>query len=88
MNEKRKAHAYKRCWSFLGEDSCNTTLLLSMFELFSLAGPRQVMTACTASFTHGANDVANAIGPYATIYQIWQSGALERTKSSVPIWIL
>ncbi|KAF4969222.1 hypothetical protein FSARC_3525 [Fusarium sarcochroum] len=48
----------------------------------------QVMTACTASFTHGANDVANAIGPYATIYQIWRSGALEGSKSSVPVWIL
>lgn len=48
----------------------------------------QVMTACTASFTHGANDVANAIGPYATIYQVWSSGALEGSKSNVPIWIL
>ncbi|KAK4087372.1 hypothetical protein Purlil1_8220 [Purpureocillium lilacinum] len=48
----------------------------------------QIMTACTASFTHGANDVANAIAPYATIYQIWQSGALKGSKSEVPIWIL
>ncbi|KAF4467180.1 phosphate-repressible phosphate permease [Fusarium albosuccineum] len=48
----------------------------------------QVMTACTASFTHGANDVANAIGPYATIYQVWQSGAIDGSKSNVPIWIL
>ncbi|KAM5358366.1 hypothetical protein ACJZ2D_015351 [Fusarium nematophilum] len=48
----------------------------------------QVMTACTASFTHGANDVANAIAPYATIYQIWQSGVLAGSKSDVPIWIL
>ncbi|KAI9158828.1 Phosphate-repressible phosphate permease pho-4 [Paramyrothecium foliicola] len=48
----------------------------------------QVMTACTASFTHGANDVANAIAPYATIYQIWQTGKLSGSKSDVPIWIL
>lgn len=48
----------------------------------------QIMTACTASFTHGANDVANAIGPYATIYQIWRSGALPGKTSDVPIWIL
>jgi solute carrier family 20 (sodium-dependent phosphate transporter) len=48
----------------------------------------QVMTACTASFTHGANDVANAIAPYATIYQIWSSGTLSGSKSDVPVWIL
>lgn len=47
----------------------------------------QVMTACTASFTHGANDVSNAIGPYATIYEIWSSGAIKK-KADVPIWIL
>lgn len=48
----------------------------------------QVMTAASASFTHGANDVANAVGPYASIYQIWQSGAIPGKKSEVPIWIL
>ncbi|KAK4038092.1 phosphate-repressible phosphate permease [Parachaetomium inaequale] len=49
----------------------------------------QIMTAATASFTHGANDIANAIGPFATVYQIWNEGALpEKGKSDVPIWIL
>ncbi|KAJ9148979.1 Phosphate transporter [Pleurostoma richardsiae] len=49
----------------------------------------QVLTASTASFTHGANDVSNAIGPYATVFQIWDSGALpEKDKAHVPIWIL
>lgn len=48
----------------------------------------QVMTAAAASFTHGANDVANAVGPYASIYQIWQSGAIPGKKSPVPLWIL
>ncbi|PKS05936.1 hypothetical protein jhhlp_007769 [Lomentospora prolificans] len=48
----------------------------------------QVLTACTASFTHGANDVANAIGPYATIYQVWSSGEITGSKAPVPIWIL
>ncbi|CAK7220416.1 Na+/Pi symporter [Sporothrix curviconia] len=49
----------------------------------------QVMTAATASFTHGANDIANAIGPYATIFEIWNGGVLpEKGKSQVPIWIL
>ncbi|KAJ9486618.1 hypothetical protein VN97_g6719 [Penicillium thymicola] len=48
----------------------------------------QILTACTASFTHGANDVANAVGPYATIYAIWRTGALDGAKTEVPIWIL
>ncbi|KAF1809699.1 phosphate transporter [Eremomyces bilateralis CBS 781.70] len=47
----------------------------------------QILTATAASFTHGANDVSNAIGPYATIYLIWSTG---QQKSSVPVptWIL
>ncbi|KAL2758871.1 hypothetical protein ACRALDRAFT_1061983 [Sodiomyces alcalophilus JCM 7366] len=48
----------------------------------------QVLTACVASFAHGANDVANAIGPFATIYEIWRTGAIEGSKAPVPIWIL
>ena len=49
----------------------------------------QIMTAATASFTHGANDIANAIGPYATVFQIWNDGALPaKGKSEVPVWIL
>ncbi|CAF3478616.1 phosphate-sensing transcription factor [Fusarium graminearum] len=47
----------------------------------------QIMTAASASFVHGANDIANAIGPYATIYQIWQEGVIP-DKSEVPVWIL
>jgi len=49
----------------------------------------QIMTAATASFTHGANDIANAIGPYATVFQIWNQGLVPASgKSQVPTWIL
>ena len=47
----------------------------------------QVLTAATASFTHGANDVANALGPLSTIYLVWHSGELSK-KSPVPVWVL
>tara|TARA_Y100001970_G_scaffold280012_1_gene388285 strand:- start:12666 stop:14198 length:1533 start_codon:yes stop_codon:yes gene_type:complete len=47
----------------------------------------QVITACFSSFAHGANDVANAIAPLATIYAIYSSGEFEK-KSDVPIWVL
>lgn len=50
----------------------------------------QIFTAICASFSHGANDVANAIGPFAAIYTIWKVGTVE--KNSVmddnAIWIL
>lgn len=48
----------------------------------------QVMTAAAAAFTHGANDVANAVGPYASIYQIWTTGEIPGRRSNVPLWIL
>ncbi|PVH90958.1 phosphate-repressible phosphate permease-like protein [Periconia macrospinosa] len=47
----------------------------------------QVLTAATSSFCHGANDVANAIGPYTSIYFIWDTGELK-SKVPVPYWIL
>lgn len=47
----------------------------------------QVLTAATASFTHGANDVANALGPLSAIFLIWHTGELGK-KSPVPVWIL
>lgn len=48
----------------------------------------QIMTAAAASFVHGANDVANAVGPYASIFQIWQSGNIPGKESNVPLWVL
>ena len=40
-----------------------------------------------SSFAHGANDVANAIGPLAAIVSIYETGSISE-KSVVPIWIL
>ncbi|GJJ79130.1 solute carrier family 20 (sodium-dependent phosphate transporter) [Entomortierella parvispora] len=48
----------------------------------------QVITACFTSFAHGSNDVANAIGPLATIYYIWQNANIDVSKAPVPVWIL
>ena len=36
----------------------------------------QIFTAICDSFSHGANDVANSVGPFAAIYAIWKSGAV------------
>ncbi|KAG0372979.1 Na+/Pi symporter [Mortierella sp. AD032] len=48
----------------------------------------QVITACFTSFAHGSNDVANAIGPLATIYYIWSNANIDVAKAPVPTWIL
>ncbi|GAA5927465.1 hypothetical protein JCM10213_003478 [Rhodosporidiobolus nylandii] len=48
----------------------------------------QVLTACVNSFAHGANDVSNAIGPFAVIYHTWSTGLLSESKTPIPIWIL
>lgn len=47
----------------------------------------QVLTASTASFAHGANDVSNAVGPLSAVFAIWQTN-IASSKAAVPIWIL
>ena len=38
----------------------------------------QIFTAVCDSFSHGANDVANAIGPFAAIFLIWSNGEIQK----------
>ena len=47
----------------------------------------QIMTSCYVSLAHGANDVANAIGPLAAIYGIIQYGQIA-SKVEVPKGLL
>ena len=46
----------------------------------------QIITACTASFAHGANDIGNAVGPWAVIYSAWNTGSAAESKADVPLW--
>ncbi|KAF3484205.1 phosphate-repressible phosphate permease [Arthroderma uncinatum] len=48
----------------------------------------QVLTACTASFAHGANDIGNSVGPWAVIYGAWSTGNAAQAKAPVPVWQL
>ena len=51
----------------------------------------QVFTAIFDSFSHGANDVANAIGPFAAIYTIYVNGGIIAEDSeldSASYWVL
>lgn len=50
----------------------------------------QIFTAICDSFSHGANDVANAIGPFAVIWAIFQTGELDKKTDmgTDAYWIL
>ncbi|KAK3341835.1 phosphate-repressible phosphate permease [Lasiosphaeria hispida] len=47
----------------------------------------QILTAASASFIHGANDVANSIGPFTTVYAVWRTGTTQ-SENEVPVWVL
>jgi len=51
-------------------------------------GYMQVCTACYMSFAHGANDVANAIGPFSTVIQVLTGGGTLPEKVEIPPWVL
>lgn len=46
-----------------------------------------IFAAALLSFAHGANDVANAIGPLAAIVDAVQTGGVSAT-ATVPLWVL
>ena len=46
-----------------------------------------VVSAALLSFAHGANDVANAVGPLAAIVQASQSGEFL-SAASIPVWVM
>lgn len=50
-------------------------------------GYLQILTACLMAFAHGANDVANAIGPLSGAVTILQTGTLT-AQSAIPTWVL
>jgi PiT family inorganic phosphate transporter len=46
-----------------------------------------ICSAALLSFAHGANDVANAVGPLAAIYEAVKAGAIA-TKAATPMWVM
>lgn len=48
----------------------------------------QILTACYVAFAHGANDVANAVGPLNSIIAVLASGTLDVGAAHVPAWVM
>lgn len=47
----------------------------------------QILSAAFVAFAHGANDVANAVGPLAAVITIMKTGVVG-AKTAVPLWVL
>lgn len=73
-------------YAVLRTKSCkNVTDVMEVEKIFAIL---QIITACAMAFSHGANDVANAIGPLAAIVDIVQSGGVIATSAGLPFWVL
>lgn len=53
-----------------------------------MMGYLQILTASFVSFAHGANDVANAVGPIAAILSILKDPKSIAHMTKIPYWIL
>ncbi len=56
-------------------------------SLKRLFGVPLVISAALLSFAHGANDVANAVGPLAAIVHAAEFGTIS-AKVSIPLWVM
>ena len=57
----------------------------SIRELFHIP---LICAAALLSFAHGANDVANAVGPLAAVVDSAASGVISAKKVGIPNWVL
>jgi sodium-dependent phosphate transporter len=48
--------------------------------------PLQVLSSCAASFAHGANDLANALAPFASCVYIYTNGFVSVKEVEIPFW--
>lgn len=54
-------------------------------KIFSIL---MVFTACAMAFAHGSNDVANAIGPVASIASLVDNSGINQQVAQIPTWVL
>jgi PiT family inorganic phosphate transporter len=57
------------------------------YQVEKMANPLQIISASFQAFSHGANDVANAIGPVAAIVAVVQTQKVDM-QIAIPLWLL
>jgi inorganic phosphate transporter, PiT family len=67
------------------EKNLDTTSEYMMVE--KIFGYLQLMSACLMAFAHGANDVANAIGPLSAAVEVLTTGKIV-SHAQIPTWAL
>ncbi len=70
-------------WAFLRKRRKGKSKFEEVEWLFAIL---QILTATYMGFAHGANDVANAIGPAAGVWMVLKRGTIG--GESIPMWIL
>jgi PiT family inorganic phosphate transporter len=65
----------------------NTSLENSKASVNTLFTIPLIFAAALLSFAHGANDVANAVGPLAAINDAVVNGGIS-SKASIPLWVM
>ncbi len=81
LRDLEKLHTEVRANTHFGTDSAELRQVERIFVFL------QVLTACFVAFSHGSNDVANAIGPLSAAYEAIDSGQVA-LKAEVPPWAL
>jgi PiT family inorganic phosphate transporter len=63
------------------------TIPKQLEEVEQVFTPLVIITSCSVAFAHGANDVANSVGPLAAVVHIIKTGTVEM-QVGVPFWIM
>ncbi|XP_022083307.1 sodium-dependent phosphate transporter 1-like [Acanthaster planci] len=71
----------------IGKESAARLSIKDTVSVSAICGPLQGLSACFAAFSHGGNDVSNAVGPLVSLYLIYTQGEISGTAST-PIWLL
>lgn len=70
------------------QKAVTTDLSSSYVQVEKIFGGLQILSACFVAFGHGANDVANAIGPVAAAIDFILYPIQSVRDTSIPTWLL